>query len=349
MSDFSINTFSRITIEMQKTCATSCEEEIKPAFFFSVIKCTRQHVLVSDAYSTLHLKQKCNSIVNLSTKCIVCIRRWLNQQLTEAQLGKLPVVSASSRFNTFNRPNTSGMAYSCLTSTSRPGEATTPLSSNSSMGANSGSTAFKNQFPMSSPYLSSTGTPITGIPFIQGKPQPSGFQSGLGVFNTAPALAGSQRSTHVPVTKIAVQAAQKVQYRPQGMTATSAIAGSYTAAQMPMDETSLLNTWEDPSSWGTKHNILPRPQLSFADRSASILGSNNPELDYPDEIEWSYFSTLLQGKSQVLWQITANLVLSKGPRLPTPSRNPEANMAAEVCHMLYDLCTILSEFQDARV
>ncbi|KAG0623771.1 hypothetical protein M758_3G200700 [Ceratodon purpureus] len=186
--------------------------------------------------------------------------QWLNQQLTEAQLGKLPVVSASSRFNTFNRPNTSGLAYSCLTSNNRPGEATTPLSSNS---ANSGSTAFKNQFPMSSPYLSSTGTPITGMPFLQSKPQPSGMQSGLGVFNTNPSLAGSQRSMYVPVTKIAVQAAQKVQYKSKGMT-----AGPYTAGQIPIDETALLNTWEDPASWGAKHTTLPRPQLSFADRSA---------------------------------------------------------------------------------
>lgn len=232
--------------------------------------------MVSDAFSTLHLEF--NRVPKYQMHC-----RWLNQQLTEAQLGKLPVVSASSRFNSFNRPNTSGLAYSCLTSTNRPGETTTPLSSNSSMGANSGSAAFKNQFPMASPYLSSTGTPITGISFLQGKSQPSGFQSGLGVFNSNPALVGSQRSMHVPVTKIAVQASQKVQYKPKGVTA---IAGStkmspYTAGQIPMDESSLLNTWEDPSSWGTKHNILPRPQLSFADRSASILGNDN-ELDCPD-------------------------------------------------------------------
>jgi len=149
------------------------------------------------------------------------------------------------------------------------------------MGANSGSTAFKNQFPMSSPYLSSTGTPITGNPFLQGKSQqPNGFKSGLGVFNTTPALPGSQRPTHVPVSKIAVQAAQKVQFKSKDITAIAGSASmpSYTAGQMPMDEASLLNTWEDPSSWGTKHNILPRPQLSFADRSASILGSDIIEI-----------------------------------------------------------------------
>jgi hypothetical protein len=191
--------------------------------------------------------------------------------LTEAQLGKLPVGSASSRFNAFTRPNSSGLAYSCLTSTNRPGEATTPLSSNS---ANSGSTAFKNQFPMSSPYFSSTGTPIIGIPSLMMKPQPAGLQSGLGVFNTTPSLAGNQRSMYVPVTKIAVQAAQKIHYKSKGMTATMGMAGSYTVNQTPMDGTPQLNSWEDPSSWGSKHNLLPRPQLSFADRSTSILQSS---------------------------------------------------------------------------
>ena len=176
--------------------------------------------------------------------------------------------SASSRFNAFSRPNSSGLAYSCLTSTTRPGEATTPLSSNS---ANSGSTAFKNQFPMSSPYFPSTGTPVTGIPSLQIKPQPSGFQSGLGVFNTTAALGGTQRSVYVPVTKIAVQAGQKTHYKSKGMTATTTVAGSYTGSQMAMDGTLLLNSWEDPSSCGSKHNLLPRPQLSFADRSTSIL------------------------------------------------------------------------------
>lgn len=206
--------------------------------------------------------------------CAYCYeRRWLNQQLTEVQLGKLPVGPASSRFSTFTRPNTSGLAYSCLTSTSRPVEATTPVSSNSSLGgANSGSTAFKHQFPMSSPYLSSSATPITGVPSLQIKPQPRGLQSGLGVFNTTPSMAGSQRSMYVPVTKIAVQAAQKIQYKSKGgMTTTSAVAGSahlssYPGGQTPMDGTPLLNSWEDPSSWGSKHNFLPRPQLSFADR-----------------------------------------------------------------------------------
>ena len=111
---------------------------------------------------------------------------------------------------------------------------------------------------MSSPYLSSTGTPITSIPFLQGKTQPS-------VFNTNPSLAGSQRSMYVPVTKIAVQAAQKVHYKPKSS------MSSFTAGQVPIDETALLNTWEDPASWGAKHNTLPRPQLSFADRSTSIL------------------------------------------------------------------------------
>jgi hypothetical protein len=127
---------------------------------------------------------------------------------------------------------------------------------------------------MSSPYLSSTGTPIAGIPFLQGKPQPSGMQSGLGVFNTNPSLAGGQRSMYVPVAKIAVQAAQKIQYKNNGMTAAlagSANMSSYTAGQVPIDETALLKTWEDPTSWGAKHNTLPRPQLSFADRLISIL------------------------------------------------------------------------------
>ncbi|KAG0554177.1 hypothetical protein KC19_12G069700 [Ceratodon purpureus] len=189
--------------------------------------------------------------------------QWLNQQLTEAQLGKLPVGSASSRFNAFTRPNSSGLAYSCLTSTNRPGEAATPLSSNST---NSGSAAFKNQFPMSSSYFSSTGTPIAGIPSLQIKSQPGGLQSGY----TTPSLAGNQRSMYVPVTKIAVQAAQKIQYKSKGMPATTAMAGSYTGSQTPMDGTPLLNTWEDPTSWGSKHNLLPRPQLSFADRSGYL-------------------------------------------------------------------------------
>lgn len=178
---------------------------------------------------------------------------------------------ASSRFSQFNRPNTSGLAYSCLTSTNRPGEVTTPVSSNSSMGgANSGSTPFKNQFPMASPYLSSSGTPITGIPSLQMKPQPGNLhQSGLGVFNTAPSLAGSQRSMYVPVTKVAVQSAQKIQYMSKDMTASSTAAGSYIGGgPVPMDGAPLLNAWEDPSSWGARQNLLPRPQLSFADRSA---------------------------------------------------------------------------------
>ncbi|XP_073386853.1 uncharacterized protein [Physcomitrium patens] len=197
--------------------------------------------------------------------------QWLNQQLTEAQLGKLPAGSVSSRFNAFTRPNTSSLAYSCLTSANRPGEATTPLSSNSSLGASSGSNAFKNQFPKSSPYLS-TATPISNIPPLQLKSQPNGLQSGLGVFNTNPSLSGSQRSMYVPVSKIAVQAAQKVQYtKNMGVTGTTAVASStnlssYTGCQTPMDGI-MLNTWEDPGSWGSKHNPLPRPQLSFVDRS----------------------------------------------------------------------------------
>lgn len=178
--------------------------------------------------------------------------------------------SVSSRFNAFTRPNTSSLAYSCLTSANRPGEATTPLSSNSSLGASSGSNAFKNQFPKSSPYLS-TATPISNIPPLQLKSQPNGLQSGLGVFNTNPSLSGSQRSMYVPVSKIAVQAAQKVQYtKNMGVTGTTAVASStnlssYTGCQTPMDGI-MLNTWEDPGSWGSKHNPLPRPQLSFVDR-----------------------------------------------------------------------------------
>lgn len=200
-------------------------------------------------------------------------RRWLNQQLTDVQLGKLPGISTASRFNAFNRPNTvGGMAYPCLTSTTKPSEAPTPLSSNSSMDrAYSGGPPFRHQFPMASPYLSSTGAPISGIPFPQ--PGNSGFQSGLGIFNQNPALPGSQRSSHIPVTKIAVQASQKVQYNSQGIPAITGMnmASFAAAGQMPTDESSILNTWEDPSSWGAKHNLLPRPQLSFADRSVSIV------------------------------------------------------------------------------
>ena len=195
--------------------------------------------------------------------------RWLNQQLTEAQLGKLPGSVASSRYNTFTRSNTSGLCYSSCLTNNRPGEATTPLSSNSSLGGNSGSTAFKSQFPMSSPYLSSTATPFSGVPTIQVKPQ----QSGLGVFHSTPSMTGSQRSMYVPITKNALQATQKVQYKPKtGLTTPSVVTGvsnlcSYTEGTIPM-ESSLLNSWDDSGSWGSKHNILPRPQLSFADRSA---------------------------------------------------------------------------------
>lgn len=76
---------------------------------------------------------------------------------------------------------------------------------------------------------------------------------------------------YVPVSKIAVQAAQKVQYtKNMGVTGTTAVASStnlssYTGCQTPMDGI-MLNTWEDPGSWGSKHNPLPRPQLSFVDR-----------------------------------------------------------------------------------
>lgn len=173
--------------------------------------------------------------------------------------------SASSRFNSFTRPNSSGLAYPCLTSTNRAGEATTPISSNS---ATSRSTAFKNPFPMSSPYFSCAGTPVTGIPSLQVKFQPGGSQSGLGVF---PSLAANQRSIYVPATKVAVQASQEIHGKSKGMTATVAMAGSYTGRQTPMDGTPVLNSWEDPSSWGSKRNLLPRPQLSFADRSTSLL------------------------------------------------------------------------------
>lgn len=184
-------------------------------------------------------------------------------------MGKLPGSAPTSRYNTFTRSNTNGLCFSsCLTS-NRPGEANTPLSSHSSLGGNSGSTAFKSQFPMSSPYLSTTATQFSGIPAIQVKHQ----QNGLGVFNSNPTVAGSQRSMYVPGTKAALCATQKVHYKPKaGVTVPSAMAGSsnlssYTGNTMPLDGTTLLNSWNDSGSWGTKHNALPQPQLSFADRS----------------------------------------------------------------------------------
>jgi hypothetical protein len=39
----------------------------------------------------------------------------------------------------------------------------------------------------------------------------------------------------------------------------------YTAGTMSMDSSS-LNSWDDSGSWGSKQSMLPRPQLSFADR-----------------------------------------------------------------------------------
>jgi hypothetical protein len=186
--------------------------------------------------------------------------RWLNQQLTEAQLGKMAGSGTSSRYNGFTpRPSTNALSYSsCLTS-SRPVEATTPLSYNS---GNSSAMAFKNQFPMSSSYLSSTTIPVTGT---QNKPQQL---NGLGAFHSSPSLIGSQHSIYA--AKCASQSSQCVRYKPKvGLTTTSTIAsttpGLYTAGTMSMDSPS-LNSWDDSGSWGSKQSMLPRPQLSFADR-----------------------------------------------------------------------------------
>ncbi|CAK9872377.1 unnamed protein product [Sphagnum jensenii] len=188
------------------------------------------------------------------------MNQWLNQQLTEAQLGKMAGSGTSSRYNGFApHPSTNALSYSsCLTS-SRPVETTTPLSYNSG----NSFMAFKNQFPMSSSYLSSTTIPVTGT---QNKPQQL---NGLGAFHSSPSLIGSQHSIYA--AKCASQSSQCVRYKPKvGLTTTSTIAsttpGLYTAGTMSMDSPS-LNSWDDSGSWGSKQSMLPRPQLSFADRS----------------------------------------------------------------------------------
>ncbi|KAH8975687.1 hypothetical protein BDL97_01G171600 [Sphagnum fallax] len=188
--------------------------------------------------------------------------QWLNQQLTEAQLGKMAGSGASSRYNTFTRPNINALCYSSCLASSRAAEASTPLSSNS---GNSASVAFKSQFPMSSlSYLSSTTIPVSGT---QNKTQPL---NSLGAFNSSPSVIGSQCFMYT--AKCASQAGQRVQYKPKmGLTATSTVASStnpglYTACTKPMDSPS-LNFWDDSGAWASKQNILPRPQLSFADRS----------------------------------------------------------------------------------
>ncbi|CAM6070100.1 unnamed protein product [Sphagnum tenellum] len=188
--------------------------------------------------------------------------QWLNQQLTEAQLGKMAGSGASSRYNTFTRPNINALCYSSCLASSRAAEASTPLSSNS---GNSAPVAFKSQFPMSSlSYLSSTTIPVSGT---QNKTQPL---NSLGAFNSSPSVIGSQCFMYT--AKCASQAGQRVQYKPKmGLTATSTVASStnpglYTACTKPMDSPS-LNFWDDSGGWASKQNILPRPQLSFADRS----------------------------------------------------------------------------------
>lgn len=197
---------------------------------------------------------------NMTKNCVV-LHRWLNQQLTEAQLGKMAGSGASSRYNTFTRPNTNALCYSSCLASSRAAEASTPLSSNS---GNSASVAFKSQFPMSSlSYLSSTTIPVSGT---QNKTQPL---NALGAFNSSPSVIGSQCFMHT--AKCASQAGQRVQYKPKmGLTATSTLASStnpglYTACTKLMDSPS-LNFWDDSGAWASKQNILPRPQLSFADR-----------------------------------------------------------------------------------
>ncbi len=73
--------------------------------------------------------------------------KWLNQYLTEAQLGEMAGSGASSHYNGFTPyPNTNALSYSSCLTNSRLVEPTTLLSYNN---GNSSTMAFNNQFPMS--------------------------------------------------------------------------------------------------------------------------------------------------------------------------------------------------------
>jgi hypothetical protein len=219
----------------------------------------------------------------------LCHCRWLNQQLTDIQLGKLGAGGVSSRY-LFRPPN--GLAYPAnnvlATRSVIDGNGTRPtLSSSSSIAP---AVAFKPSIPSghsfsTAPYNMQGGlaSPLSLTCNINGM--------GSGVPNSFTTTAGSRPCCMAKAAAAAATAAStssttsKVQYRPahleKGPNATVNGDSNASASQcsMGLDSTGPTLWPDDSSSWMSKIGastgvILPRPQLSFGCNTTNGSKSN---------------------------------------------------------------------------
>ncbi|KAG6552985.1 hypothetical protein Mapa_005322 [Marchantia paleacea] len=212
--------------------------------------------------------------------------QWLNQQLTEAQLGKIGTGGASSRY--MYRP-ANGLSYSTSTgfASSRVGidapvTGTSLSSSNSIGGISNPSNTFIPQYPLSStmPYS------ITSTPYAQSmhmKTNTKSLSSALPSAYTSTtrsccvAKAAAAAATTNPSTSTACS---KVQYRPSHL-AKGLHAENYSGSGclLQTDAYGPVSWPDDTSSWISKIGlgsgvVLPKPQLSFADVRSGFGGNS---------------------------------------------------------------------------
>ncbi|KAL2635150.1 hypothetical protein R1flu_006629 [Riccia fluitans] len=212
--------------------------------------------------------------------------QWLNQQLTEAQLGKLGPAGASSRFmyrasnGHHYSTNSTGLVSSRI-GPDAPVIGTSLSSSNSISGMSNTSSAFIPQYPLS-----------TSLPYTLTSPP---FSSSMHVKSNATSLSSGLTSTYTSSTRpccVAKAAAasatipstssacSKVQYRPAHLLKPPNPGNSSGSASLQTDTCGPVSWPDDTGSWISKIGLgsgvgLPKTQLSFVDVSSGFGTQNS--------------------------------------------------------------------------
>ncbi|KAL3692593.1 hypothetical protein R1sor_006244 [Riccia sorocarpa] len=216
--------------------------------------------------------------------------QWLNQQLTEAQLGKLGPTGASSRFmyrasNGHHNPystSSTGLVSSRI-GPDAPVNGTSLSSSSSISGMSNTSSAFIPQYPLSTSLPYSLTSPAFSSSMHVKSNSTNQTNSGLNsnyTSSTRPCCVAkaAAASATIPSTS---SVCSKVQYRPAHLIKPPNPGNSSGSACSLQTDTCGPVSWpDDTNSWISKMGlgsggVLPKAQLSFADVRSGFSTGNS--------------------------------------------------------------------------